>query len=56
MYTPSKLRALAAALETPGDLTEQELEDAHDEIVKILLGLADFFEGADEIRARNEEG
>ena len=38
---PDKLRALAAALETPGDLTEQELKDAHEEIVRLLLDLAD---------------
>jgi len=34
----SRRAALAAALETPGDLTPEELRQAHDEIIEILLG------------------
>ena len=35
--TPSKLRALAAAIETPGDLAPHELDEAHEDIVHFLL-------------------
>ena len=35
--TPSNLRALAAALETPDDLTEEELKQAHTDIAEYLL-------------------
>jgi len=34
----SRRAALAAAIETPGDLTPEELRQAHDEIIGILLG------------------
>lgn len=45
---PDKLRALAAALETPGDLTEEELRHAHEDIVEVLLNLAGSVEDAEE--------
>ena len=35
---------MAAALETPDDLTELELSDAHEEIIELLLSEADYRE------------
>ena len=41
MKTASELRIMAAALETPGDLTPRELEQAHADIIEFLLDEAD---------------
>ncbi len=38
--TAKELATLAAALETPGDLTKEELEQAHQDIVSVLLWFA----------------